>query len=136
ECPKCGMALERAPGVGDRKVEWTCPMHPEIVRDQPGECPICGMALEPRTIAVSPRENPELAQMRRRLCVALVFSVPLFVLAMAPMLIPGAFDFLPHAIRKWIELALATPVVLWCGWPFLVRGVRSVKTWNLNMWTL
>ena len=136
DCPKCGMALERAPGVGDRKVEWTCPMHPEIVRDQPGECPICGMALEPRTIEVSPRENPELAQMRRRLCVALVFSVPLFVLAMAPMLIPGAFDFLPHAIRKWIELALATPVVLWCGWPFLVRGVRSVKTWNLNMWTL
>ncbi|HLT36715.1 MAG TPA: heavy metal translocating P-type ATPase [Enhygromyxa sp.] len=125
-----------APPPAPDGAEWTCPMHPEIVRDQPGECPICGMALEPRTIEVSPRENPELAQMRRRLCVALVFSVPLFVLAMAPMLIPGAFDFLPHAIRKWIELALATPVVLWCGWPFLVRGVRSVKTWNLNMWTL
>ncbi|MFO7564590.1 MAG: heavy metal translocating P-type ATPase [Enhygromyxa sp.] len=137
ECPKCGMALERAPGAATRKVEWTCPMHPEVVRDAPGECPKCGMALEPRTIEAAPRDNPELDEMRRRLFVALVFTIPLFVLAMGPMLLPGdVFGFIPHGLRKWIELALATPVVLWCGWPFLVRGVRSVKTWNLNMWTL
>jgi Cu+-exporting ATPase len=137
DCPKCGMALERAPGVSPQKIEWTCPMHPEIVRDAPGECPICGMALEPRTIQASAPENPELAQMRRRLWVSLVFTVPLFLLAMLPMLVPGdPFAFIPHALRKWIELALATPVVLWCGWPFLLRGVRSVKSWNLNMWTL
>ncbi|HVI01147.1 MAG TPA: heavy metal translocating P-type ATPase [Enhygromyxa sp.] len=137
DCPKCGMALERAPGVPTKTVQWTCPMHPEIIRDAPGECPICGMALEPRTIEASPRENPELADMRRRLWVSLVFSVPLFVLAMLPMVVPGdPFAFIPHAIRKWLELALATPVVLWCGWPFLRRGASSLKTRNLNMWTL
>jgi Cu+-exporting ATPase len=142
ECPKCGMALERVPGAPATrtKTEWTCPMHPEIVRDEPGECPKCGMALEPRTVSVEggeEEENPELVDMRRRLWISLVFSVPLFVLAMAPMILPGdPFAFIPHTIRKWVELGLATPVVLWCGWPFLVRGVRSVKTWNLNMWTL
>jgi P-type Cu+ transporter len=137
DCPKCGMALERVPGLPDTKVEWTCPMHPEVVRDEAGECPKCGMALEPRTVAAAPRENPELADMQRRLVVAAVFAIPLFVFSMLPMVVPGdPFAFVPHALRHWIELALATPVVLWCGWPFFVRAVRSLQTWNLNMWTL
>ncbi|PRQ03323.1 Silver exporting P-type ATPase [Enhygromyxa salina] len=142
ECPKCGMALEKLPSVGasPSKTEWTCPMHPEVARDEPGECPKCGMALEPRTVILDAEDepdNPELVDMRRRLWISLLFSIPLFVLAMAPMILPGdPLGFIPHATRSWIELGLATPVVLWCGWPFFVRAIRSVKTWNLNMWTL
>src|SRR5262245_20967988 len=101
------------------RTEWTCPMHPEIVRDAPGACPICGMALEPRTIE-TPDEgpNPELVDMQRRLRVAAALTVPLVILAMADLL-PG------HRSRSFIELALASPVVLWCGWPFLVRFASS-----------
>jgi len=137
DCPKCGMALEPTPGLADTAVEWTCPMHPEVVRAGPGDCPKCGMALEPRTVTLAKRDNPELVDMRRRLWVALVFTIPLFVLSMLPMMVPGdPFAIVPHAVRQWIELVLATPVVAWCGWPFLVRGARSVATRNLNMWTL
>jgi Cu+-exporting ATPase len=117
---------------------WYCPMCPGVESDVPGDCPKCGMALE-RTPGThdGTHDHPELSDMRRRLWVSLAFTVPLFVLAMLPMLTPGdPFAFLPHGIRKWIELALATPVVVWCGWPFLLRAVRSVKTWNLNMWSL
>src|SRR5690606_12236529 len=117
DCPNCGMALERAPGAPERSTQWSCPMHPETDREGPGECPSCGMALEPRTVEASPRENPELAVMRQRLWVALVFAMPLFVFSMLPMIVPGdPFGFIPVEWRKWIELALATPVVLWCGW--------------------
>jgi P-type Cu+ transporter len=137
ECHVCGMALEPTPGFAATSVEWTCPMHPEVVEAKPGECPVCGMALEPRTITAAPRENPELVDMRRRLGISLIFTVPLFILSMLPMVVPGdPFAFIPHAARAWIELVLATPVVLWCGWPFLLRGARSLKTRNLNMWTL
>ncbi|PRQ06786.1 Silver exporting P-type ATPase [Enhygromyxa salina] len=120
-------------------------MHPEIVRDEPGSCPKCGMALEPRTATAAPVDNPELRDMRRRSWVSLIFTVPLFVLAMLPMVVsPDPFARIPHPVRRWIELLLATPVVLWCGWPFLVRGARSIipqrdgsrPSWNLNMWTL
>ena len=117
-------------------------MCPGVESDEPSECPVCGMALE-RAPSFSlsgdedEAENPELVDMRRRLLISLVFSVPLFVLSMLPMVVPGdPFGFIPADLRRWIELALATPVVLWCGWPFLVRGLRSVQTWNLNMWTL
>ena len=117
------------------KTEWTCPMHPQIVRDQPGSCPICGMALEPRTV-VHEEANPELTDMERRFRFSLIFTVPLFLLGMSDLL-PGMP--VQHALGRWlpfIELALATPVVLWAGFPFLVRGWRSVATWNLNMFTL
>jgi Cu+-exporting ATPase len=139
-CPKCGMALEpEAPTASASKVEWTCPMHPEIVRDAPGACPICGMALEPRTVQLTEEENPELRDMRRRLWVSAVLTVPLVAFTMAPML---PFDWagqLDHAGGTWrslVELLLATPAVLWGGWPFFVRGVQSVINRSLNMFTL
>ncbi|MDN3558056.1 copper-translocating P-type ATPase [Halomonas maura] len=112
-------------------------MHPEIVRDAPGECPKCGMALEPRQVTAEEERNPELVDMTRRFWIAVAFSVPVVILAMGGML-PGVnMDALvPHGVRIWLELALASPVVLWSGWPFFVRGYRSLKGWNLNMFTL
>jgi len=137
-CPRCGMALEplAAPAAAG-KTEWVCPMHPEVVRDQPGACPKCGMALEPRDVGTGEAENPELADMARRFWVGVVLTVPLLALAMADY-IPGVDmqALLRPALSAWLELALATPVVLWCGWPFLVRGWRSVLTRRLNMFTL
>jgi P-type Cu+ transporter len=115
---------------------WTCPMHPEVRQDRPGDCPICGMALEPLDLAAEPEHNPELADMTRRLWVAAAFTLPVLVLAMGAM-VPGLAGLLPHGpAGRWLELALATPVVLWSGWPFFVRAYRSVRTWNLNMFTL
>lgn len=114
-------------------MQWTCPMHPEIVRDEPGSCPICGMALEPVTASLDD-DNPELEDMTRRFWVSAALSAPVLILAMGHMV--GWTDFLPHGWRPWLELALATPVVLWGGWPFFERGWRSVVTWNLNMFTL
>jgi len=132
-CPKCGMALE--PAFTARR-QYTCPMHPEIVRAAPGPCPLCGMALEPREIAESDT-NPELADMTRRFGTSLVLALPLLAL-MVSELLPGMplQHLLPVQIRAWLELALATPVVLWCGWPFLVRGWQSVIHRSLNMFTL
>ncbi|HKD67897.1 MAG TPA: heavy metal translocating P-type ATPase [Candidatus Binataceae bacterium] len=131
-CPKCGMALEAAlPALG---TEYTCPMHQEIVRDQPGSCPICGMALEPRMAAGSERPNPELIDMTRRFWVAAILAVPVLVLAMVPELF--GVQILDPAARQWVQFALATPVVLWAGWPFFVRGAASIRSGNLNMFTL
>jgi Cu+-exporting ATPase len=116
--------------------KWTCPMHPEVVQDGPGSCPICGMALEPMTASLKDGENPELADMVRRFRVGVALSVPLVILAMGAML-PGLKGLWPGAsIRHLIELVLATPVVLWAGWPFFERGWRSVVTLRLNMFTL
>jgi Cu+-exporting ATPase len=140
-CPKCGMALEPvlgAPAPAAPRTEWTCPMHPEIVRDKPGNCPICGMALEPRTVtSVEEQENPELRDMTRRLWVSALLSVPLFLIAMVPHLGWNPFATLasPRTLG-WIELILATPVVLWGGWPFFVRGWYSLVHRSLNMFTL
>ena len=137
-CPKCGMGLEpagiRAPAT---KVEWTCPMHPQIVRDGPGTCPICGMALEPRTATLEEPENPELADMTRRFRVSALLSVPIVLIAMGH-LIPGdpIGHVLPHGARNWVELALASPVVLWGGLPFFVRFWQSLINRSLNMFTL
>ncbi|MBT1073991.1 heavy metal translocating P-type ATPase [Geobacter grbiciae] len=116
---------------------YTCPMHPEVRQDRPGSCPKCGMALEPETPAAEEEEDRELVDMRRRFQVALLLSVPVFASAMGGM-IPGVrLDALvAPQTRTWLELALTTPVVLWCAWPFLVRGWRSVATFNLNMFTL
>ncbi|MEX1312348.1 MAG: heavy metal translocating P-type ATPase, partial [Candidatus Sulfomarinibacteraceae bacterium] len=118
-------------------VEYTCPMHPEIVRDKPGSCPKCGMALEPRTVMTGEEENPELVTMRRRLWVCAALTVPLVVIAMGRHL-PGLdlHGLVSASTLDLIEALLATPVVLWGAWPFFVRGWRSITTWNLNMFTL
>ncbi len=137
-CPKCGMALEPVAAAPVSKTEWTCPMHPEIVRNAPGSCPICGMALEPKTIASEEEENPELIDMSRRLWVSAVLTAPLFVIAMRHH-IPGLSvidHLLSPTVLKWLELILATPVVLWGAWPFFVRGWQSIVTWSPNMFTL
>ena len=137
-CPKCGMALEPvvAPLAATR-VEYTCPMHPEIEQDHPGVCPKCGMALEPRTVAAEEEKNEELIDMTRRFRVGAVLAIPVFLLAMiaefAPQWLPAGLSM---RAMQWIQFALATPVVLWAGWPFFVRGWQSVRTWNLNMFTL
>ncbi len=144
-CPKCGMVLEpESPTPTATKTEYTCPMHPEIVRAGPGSCPICGMALEPRTVTAE-EDNPELRDMTRRFWVSVVLTTPLLAIAMGSMLWPHAFmgeasvngltvyraGWLP-----WLELILATPVVLWGGWPFFQRGWASVVNRSTNMFTL
>ena len=136
-CPKCGMALEPqvvAPPV--TKTEWVCPMHPQIVRDGPGNCPICGMALEPKTVTAE-EVNPELIDMSQRFWISVALSAPLLLIAMIDML-PGMplASWLGAGALRWIELALATPVVLWGGWPFFERGWQSIVHWSLNMFTL
>ena len=136
-CPKCGMALERETPLIIGRVEYTCPMHPEIVRDRPGSCPICGMALEPRTMAAEEEENPELVGMTRRFWVSLGLTAPLLLIAMAGML-PGMplRLLLRSGWLPWIELILATPVVLWGARPFFERGWASVVNRSTNMFTL
>ena len=136
-CPKCGMALEpMTVPLAATRTEYTCPMHPEIVQDHPGSCPKCGMALEPRTVQVE-EDTSELDDMTRRFRVSSLLAIPVFLLAMiadlAPSLLP---DGLSMQAVQWTEFVLATPVVIWGGWPFFVRGVQSVITWNLNMFTL
>src|SRR5262245_55154026 len=119
-------------------VEYTCPMHPEVVRMGPGTCPICGMALEPRAITLDAEQpDPELEDMTRRLRVSAAITLPLFLLAMSD-LVPGqpVQLALGHRALGWIQLVLATPVVVWGGWPFFERGWRSVLTGHLNMFTL
>jgi Cu+-exporting ATPase len=137
DCPKCGMALEpetmTAPAT---RTQYTCPMHPQIIRDEPGNCPICGMTLEPMTVTVN-EANPELDSMTRRFWISAALTVPLLAIMVS--------DFLPsHPIQGllkgsslgWFELAIATPVVLWGGWPFFQRGWASIVSRNLNMFTL
>jgi Cu+-exporting ATPase len=125
-----------APAGPDTR-EYTCPMHPEVVQIGPGTCPLCGMALEPREITLGDEPNPELADMTRRMWGSAVLTAPLFALAMSDLL-PG--QPLQHrvgpTVLAWIQLVLATPVVLWGAWPFFVRGWQSVRTGHLNMFTL
>ena len=147
-CPKCGMALElAAPAAPPARLQYTCPMDPEIIRDAPGTCPKCGMALEPMaasrsagagepvSVGDSPRwENPELRDMTRRFWIGLILTIPVVTLGMLA-------DFRVASLDKasWVNgvnLILSTPVALWCGWPFWVRAGRSVRNWNLNMFTL
>jgi Cu+-exporting ATPase len=136
-CPKCGMTLEPmdVPAVISN-TRYTCPMHPEVVQDHPGNCPKCGMALEPVITSVE-EKNEELIDMNRRFWSSAVLATPVFILAMIADLVPS---WLPAGLSKhivqWIGFALATPVIWWGGWPFFVRGWQSVRTWNLNMFTL
>jgi Cu+-exporting ATPase len=127
---RAGHAAAAPAGAGTR---WTCPMHPEIVRDAPGSCPICGMALEPMIPAAEGEaESPELRDMSRRFWVAAALSVPLLAAAMGG----HSLAMLPPRSMAWLQLALATPAVLWGGWPFFQRGWESLKNRNLNMFTL
>ena len=115
---------------------YTCPMHPEIERDQPGDCPICGMALEPRTISAdSTAENAELIDMTRRFWIGAALTLPVFLLAMSH-LVPDAPPWLSGDVARWLQFALSTPVVLWAGAPFFKRGWRSIQSGHLNMFTL
>jgi Cu+-exporting ATPase len=136
-CPDCGMALEPEVPVPATKVEYVCPMHPEVVRDEPGACPICGMALEPRTVTLDEPPNPELVDMSRRLWWSMVPTIIVVLLGMSD-LVPG--QPLAHVLSmgaiQWAQLVLATPVVLWAGWPFFERGAASIGRRSLNMFTL
>jgi Cu+-exporting ATPase len=114
---------------------YTCPMHPQIRQVGPGSCPICGMALEPEMVSAESGPNPELADMTRRFWVGLVLAVPVMALEMGGHL-TGLHRLDGQETSNWLQLVLATPVVLWCGWPFFVRGWQSLKTRNLNMFTL
>jgi Cu+-exporting ATPase len=139
-CPKCGMALEPAmPVIQSTTTEYTCPMHPEIVQNQPGNCPICGMALESRTVSAEEEDNPELRDMTRRFWFSAALSLPILFIAMGAM-IPGIHGWLASLASARalgiVELLLATPVVLWGGWPFFVRGYQSIIHRSPNMFTL
>ena len=134
-CPKCGMALEPETPVAAGAVEYTCPMHPEVVRGEPGSCPICGMALEPRNAAVE--SNAELGDMTRRFRISAALALPVFLMAMVSDLFPQSVpETVSMTMLQWIEFLLATPAVLWGGWPIFQRGWASVVNRHLNMFTL
>jgi len=123
--------------AADKETIFTCPMHPEIEQEEPGTCSKCGMELEPKYIEAGGEEDDsELRSMTVRLWVAVVLSVPVFLLAMLPMVDVAVDEWLGPHVHRWLQLILSTPVVVWAGWPFFVRGWRSVVTWNLNMFTL
>lgn len=132
----------RYAGDAPRKIEaapegaiWTCPMHPEVQRPGPGSCPICGMALEPMTPALNDGPSPEYADMKRRFIIGLVLTLPVVALEMGGHLL-GLNRLIGQQISNWLQMLLATPVVLWAGWPFFERGWASVKSRHLNMFTL
>ena len=136
-CPKCGMALEpatiTAPAI---RTDFICPMHPQISRHEPGNCPICGMTLEPRE-SIAEEVNPELVEMTRRFWISVALAVPLLVFMVSDLFPSMPLQHLLSAQTwAWMEFALATPVVLWCGWPFFVRGWQSILNRSLNMFTL
>ena len=124
----------QAAGAAPAGTAYTCPMHPQIRRDAPGACPICGMALEPETVTADSRPNPELADMSRRFWIGLVLAAPVFLLEMGAHL--GLMHWISPSVSNWIQFALATPVVLWCGLPFFQRGWASLVSRHLNMFTL
>ncbi len=140
DCPKCGMALERnpawvAPAAGP--TIYTCPMHPQIEQDHPGDCPICGMALEPKTVSAGEtgEENAELNDMTRRLWIGGTLALPVFLLGMAHFA-PALAHLADTPFSRWAQFLLSTPVVLWAGWPFFVRGAKSLRSGHWNMFTL
>jgi len=135
-CPKCGMAVQPMKTIDPAtRTEYTCPMHPEIVREEPGSCPICGMALEPRRVTSVEEVNPELVVMKRRFWISVVLTAPILFIAMVEM-IPGHGASMAPRSLTWIQFLLATPVVLWGGWPFFERGWASILNRSLNMFTL
>ena len=137
-CPSCGMSLEPDhEALTSAQIQYTCPMHPEVTQSGPGSCPTCGMALEARTVSVVEESNPELEGMLRRFWISTALTVPVFLLAMSEM-IPGrpTHTLISMGTLQWIQFFLATPVVLWGGWPFFQRGWQSVVHRSPNMFTL
>ncbi|HLZ84765.1 MAG TPA: copper-translocating P-type ATPase [Caulobacteraceae bacterium] len=135
----CAHEGPAAPAARDQAAAgaiWTCPMHPEVRQDHAGPCPICGMALEPETVTADAGPSAELIDMSRRFWIGLALAAPVFVLEMGGSLVPALRHLAPEAVSVWIQLVLATPVVLWAGWPFFERGWASLVTRNLNMFTL
>lgn len=133
-CPSCGMALEPEMPLSATRTEYTCPMHPQIVRSEPGSCPICGMALEPRTVTAVQKDNPELRDMSRRFWISAILTAPLLAIAMGTMIWHALLSESRGVV--WFELALSTPVVLWCGLPFFQRFWTSIINRSPNMFTL
>ena len=139
DCPKCGMALERNPAwQPPRKVIYTCPMHPEIEQDHPGNCPKCGMALEPKSVSGDIEEDDsELRSMTRRFWIGTALTLPVFIVAMAHLVPAWSHaEWVSGELSRWGQFILSTPAVLWAGWPFFVRGWRSLVNRSLNMFTL
>ncbi|MBE0514096.1 heavy metal translocating P-type ATPase [Sulfurimonas sp.] len=133
----CSIDIQKTYEKELQTTQYTCPMHPEIVQDHPGSCPKCGMALEPVVAKAVEEKNEELISMSRRFWVSTALSIPVFVLAMISDLLPSLLpSVLSMKMVQWIEFLLATPVVFWGGWPFFVRGYKSLQTMNLNMFTL
>ena len=134
--PEKYLSAEREPAEAAAPgAMYTCPMHPDVRQQGPGDCPICGMALEPEEVSLDDGPSEELTDMTRRFWIALVLALPVFVLEMGGHL-TGLDHIVAPQMSAWIQLFLATPVVLWCGWPFFVRGWKSVLSRNLNMFTL
>lgn len=134
-CPVCGMDLVEQPGQ-PAAIRFTCPMHPEIIRNEPGSCPICGMDLVPLQPEVS-AENKAYLELRKKFIIAVLFTIPVFLLAMGGMLSGHPLQqYIPNAWSNWIQLLLSLPVVFYACWSFFVRAWRSFKTWNLNMFSL
>ena len=138
DCPKCGMALERNPvWIATNKTIYTCPMHPEIEQDHPGDCPKCGMPLEPKTASAETEDGDEARAVAHKFWIGLILTVPVLFLAMGNW-IPGVQTepWIPQPVSRWLELLLSTPVVVWAGGMFFGRAWRSLKTRQLNMFTL
>ena len=123
--------------AGTERIEYTCPMHPEVIQDHPGSCPKCGMALEPKTVGQE-EDNSEYEYMHKRFILSAILTVPLVIIAMRDMLPGGSLieEIASARTLNWLEFLLATPVVLWAGWTFYVRAVQSVINRSLNMFTL
>ncbi len=135
DCPVCGMDLVKEVQGTSALQEYSCPMHPEIVRDQPGDCPICGMDLVPKEVQTD--ENKSYKALLRKFWIAVSFTLPIFIVAMSEM-IPNnpLYNWLPLSTWNWVQFALSIPVVFYATWMFFERAFRSIKTWNLNMFTL
>lgn len=137
DCPVCGMDLvEEVKTSTNSATEYTCPMHPEVIRDEPGSCPICGMDLVPKEADESD-ENKSYKKLLKKFWIAVAFTLPIFIIAMSEM-IPNnpLYDWMPMGTWNWIQFCLSIPVVFYATWMFFERAYRSIKTWNLNMFTL
>ena len=137
DCPVCGMDLvEEAKTSTNSATEYTCPMHPEVIRDEPGSCPICGMDLVPKEADES-AENKSYKKLLKKFWIAVAFTLPIFIIAMSEM-IPNnpLYDLMPMKYWNWVQFGLSIPVVFYATWMFFERAYRSIKTWNLNMFTL
>lgn len=136
DCPVCGMSLEKVPSATAQKTQYTCPMHPEIIRDAPGSCPICGMDLVPMQ-PTAQEENKTYKELLKKFKIAVAFTIPILIIAMSDMIPNNPLLKITSQDKwNWVQLVLSIPVVFYAGWMFFQRAWRSVITWNLNMFTL